>query len=836
MSLNSLITTTYGSGTYKRTAKLQDVHCKAATAKNQLTFLNRCIHHKIIPRFLQMKTPFPSQRVKNIMEEHRKKLLIATRNDTKTRYLKRVNECKELIQKLKEELSEEHFDMILRVTLSSREKKFNEVKTKLKNKFEMLYATKYKRPFTTTIQENPTPVKDCVLDLAGDIPEKQLAILNLGPKFAITPKTIPYMDIITVTEVEALNLERKEQHAKAELLRQRVKHILMKEKQPRPNLNKEQLSTIKEIKQDAEIDIYPYDKGNGFVRLTNNMSNSKMIEGIGQTKILEKDPTITHVKKVQKLLVKIKKEVDIPAELYRRLYPSDAIAPRAYGQCKAHKPSKSYPFRILVSTIGTAPYKVSEYLVKIIQPTLSKSNVMIKNSKVFVEEAKTWDIDPDEIQVSYDVVALYPSVPIKKAISNLMEMIQKDYNDFKTRTILKLEHVKQLMDVCLYKSYFLWDNQIHCLEDSGPIGLSLMVILAESFLQMIENKAMNIAISRPLPVNPITHKRYVDDTHDRFKTKEASDEFLKILNDQEPRIQFTAEYESSNKDLNYLDVKIINNKNNRYEFKIHRKDAITNIQIKPNSCHDDKIKNGVFKGFILRAKSICSNKYLNEEIRFIKNIFIENGYDEAKLDKIIKETENNKLRKKESSDNRYTSLPWIPGLSQKLKKVFKQADCMVSFKSPRNLESILTSRNKPRLPSNSQPGVYFIPTGCGSAYTGETKKQIRTRNTEHEEAVFKGNTNGDAIAEHSASCNCEINWENTKTVAVEPVWFKRKVREALEIRRLKTGPGEPRGLNRDLGDYVTTNTWSTLLDKVNTVSGVPTFDSMTSNNANDVIA
>ena len=64
---------------------------------------------------------------------------------------------------------------------------------------------------------------------------------------------------------------------------------------------------------------------------------------------------------------------------------------------------------------------------------------MIKNSKVFVEGAKTWDIDPDEIQVSYDVVALYPSVPIKKAISNLMEMIQKDYNDFKTRTILKLE-------------------------------------------------------------------------------------------------------------------------------------------------------------------------------------------------------------------------------------------------------------------------------------------------------------------------------------------------------------------------------------------------------------
>jgi len=331
-----------------------------------------------------------------------------------------------------------------------------------------------------------------------------------------------------------------------------------------------------------------------------------------------------------------------------------------------------------------------------------------------------------------------------------------------------------------------------------------------------------------LPVNPITHKRYVDNCHDRFKNKETSEEFLKVLNNQEPRIQFTVAYENSDKELNFLDINIINTKNNKYEFKIHRKDAITNIQIKPSSCHDDKIKNGIFKGYLLRAKSLCSEKYLKEEIEFIKNIFIENGYAESKLDKIIKDTGKQKSRMKENTNNKYTSLPWIPGLSQKLKKVFKQADCTVSFKSPRNLESILTSKNKPQLPGNSQPGIYFISTDCRRGYTGETKKQIRTRKGEHEKAVFKGNVKDDALAEHSATCNCNINWENTKTLAVEPVWFKRKVREALEIRRLKTGPGETNGLNRDLGDYVTTNTWSALLEKINNIKGTPTFDSLTS--------
>ena len=118
-------------------------------------------------------------------------------------------------------------------------------------------------------------------------------------------------------------------------------------------------------------------------------------------------------------------------------------------------------------------------------------------------------------------------------------------------------------------------------------------------------------------------------------------------------------------------------------------------------------------------------------------------------------------------------------------------------------------------------------------YTGETKKQVKTRNREHEEAVFKGNTEEDAIAEHADTCNCELNWERIKTIAVEPIWFRRKVREALEIRRLKTGPEHEKGLNRDLGDYVTTRNWSPLFDKVNNERGTPTFESMT-NNQDDV--
>ena len=139
------------------------------------------------------------------------------------------------------------------------------------------------------------------------------------------------------------------------------------------------------------------------------------------------------------------------------------------------------------------------------------------------------------------------------------------------------------------------------------------------------------------------------------------------------------------------------------------------------------------------------------------------------------------------------------------------------------------------MPKNNQPGVYFIPTDCQKGYTGETKKQVSTRNREHEKAIFKGDRN-DAVADHQYVCGCKVDVENTRTLAVEPLWYKRKVREALEIRRLKTGPNDERGLNKDLGDYVTTDTWSSLFTRINKIKGMPTFENMTTaNNNNDTV-
>ena len=68
---------------------------------------------------------------------------------------------------------------------------------------------------------------------------------------------------------------------------------------------------------------------------------------------------------------------------YYKVYPSDAILPWLYGVTKAQKPEKNYPMWTIVSTIGTASYDTSEYLMEIIQPTFNKKKHCVINSYTF---------------------------------------------------------------------------------------------------------------------------------------------------------------------------------------------------------------------------------------------------------------------------------------------------------------------------------------------------------------------------------------------------------------------------------------------------------------------
>ena len=153
-----------------------------------------------------------------------------------------------------------------------------------------------------------------------------------------------------------------------------------------------------------------------------------------------------------------------------------------------------------------------------------------------------------------------------------------------------------------------------------------------TFRMNLEHKVIAEALT--LNLSPKTYRQYVDDIHARFTSKEQSREFQNFLNKQDKHIQFTTEDENEEKCLNFLDIKIKNN-NGRYESDVHCKPALTNVQIKPHSCIPPDTITSIFKGFLVRAPKICSDKYLREEKEYLTDIFCENGHDRKTLQKII---------------------------------------------------------------------------------------------------------------------------------------------------------------------------------------------------------
>ena len=124
-------------------------------------------------------------------------------------------------------------------------------------------------------------------------------------------KKIPIMDIITTTEASALKLEFEKKVCEAQVLRKDVLRVLKTAKPIEDNLSRTQRQTLKEIMEDPTISIYPFDKGTGLVRLKTDDAIQKIREQIGDTDIVESDPTDAFAREIRIKLAPLNKKVDL---------------------------------------------------------------------------------------------------------------------------------------------------------------------------------------------------------------------------------------------------------------------------------------------------------------------------------------------------------------------------------------------------------------------------------------------------------------------------------------------------------------------------------------------
>jgi hypothetical protein len=101
-------------------------------------------------------------------------------------------------------------------------------------------------------------------------------------------------------------------------------------------------------------------------------------------------------------------------------------------------------------------------------------------------------------------------------------------------------------------------------------------------------------------------------------------------------------------------------------------------------------------------------------------------------------------------------------------------------------------------------GVYKVECSCKKCYIGEIKIFFQVRIKEHGDDISRERIGASTLAEHSNDTKHHMCLKDTKILAKENHYFKRRIREAIEI--IKHG----NNLNRDGGLEINEN-WLPLI-------------------------
>ena len=226
---------------------------------------------------------------------------------------------------------------------------------------------------------------------------------------------------------------------------------------------------------------------------------------------------------------------------------------------------------------------------------------------------------------------------------------------------------------------------------------------------------------------------------------------------------------------------LIRKDNNSLVFSVFRKATHNNRYLNRRSCHPPQVFKGLATCFKYRAESICSKSELPKEINKLKNALISNDYTEDDL-KILYQASSKKRCKPK---HKRVSLPFIPGLANRIRRIFSEVDVQVCFAPPVSLGSILSKKK----PKNSEVKglVYRIPcTQCDWSYVGETGRTLNDRIKEHKRAV-KNMSTASEIANHCLNEDHRMDWEGSKIIGREKWHTKRLFKEAWCSNKYQSG-------------------------------------------------
>ncbi len=196
-----------------------------------------------------------------------------------------------------------------------------------------------------------------------------------------------------------------------------------------------------------------------------------------------------------KLLRDLKKSGKLTQQEYFRLYVSENELPKFYGLPKIHKEDNH--LRPIVSSIGCFTHEPARFLARILGPTAKQASAFsVKNSKEFVRRIRVVVVRDGYVMVSFDVTALFTSIPIKKALEYVRIELEAD-EGLSSRTKLSVDEIMDMLELCLSNTVFEFRGQVYQHISGVPMGSPVSPLVAEIFMAHFEKEIIETS---PVPV------------------------------------------------------------------------------------------------------------------------------------------------------------------------------------------------------------------------------------------------------------------------------------------------------------------------------------------------
>ncbi|XP_075157735.1 uncharacterized protein LOC142231002 [Haematobia irritans] len=510
------------------------------------------------------------------------------------------------------------------------------------------------------------------------IPTNVQWLLSLGPKYSLplTRAQFPLLKVIAEGEDLVRTTDDKEEQ---EIARTKFTTLID------DHLHK----TNKYLKDNKDVLILSADKGGKTVAMDSKEYKSKMhtiIHDMCSYKRLKIDPTSKFQTKNNKLVEKLYKENLISIEEKNKLTSKTAIAPRIYGLPKVHK--EGTPLRPICSSINAPSYKMCRYISSILKNVTKDSKYNVKDAIDFKTKIKNVRLTDDEILISFDVVSLFPSIPVNLAIT----MIEKKWDLIKNYTKIPRDIFKELALFCIKDSrYFKYEDKTYEQLKGMPMGSPASPIIAD----IIMEELLDVSLSKIPKPRIIT--KYVDDIFAIVKKTDV-ESTLDALNSFHSQIQFTMELEKDNK-LPYLDCNILRD-DNCLRLNWYQKPTATGRLINYNSKHNKSIIHMTAINFIDRILRISDAEFHKENEIKIRQILTTNDFPNRIISRLINRVKNKTLDENiktktieepdHNKDKSYKPMTYVEGFSERFFKsdVYNKDKIQIASRTSRTNEKI----------------------------------------------------------------------------------------------------------------------------------------------------